>query len=68
MCVLVTNIENSANVVAAPTLWNTLPSSVKSVENIAKFRCHLKTCLYNVVCTSQFNGVSMNMLTTGIVY
>ena len=25
-----------------PTLWNMLPSSVKSVENTAKFRRHLK--------------------------
>ena len=34
--------------VGAPTLWNMLPSSVKSVENIAKFRRHLKTYLYNL--------------------
>jgi len=33
--------------VGAPTLWNMLPSSVKSVENIAKFRRHLKTYLCN---------------------
>ncbi|WP_240991771.1 hypothetical protein, partial [endosymbiont of Tevnia jerichonana] len=34
--------------VGAPTLWNMLPSSVKSVENIIKFRRHLKTYLYNL--------------------
>ena len=30
------------------TLWNTLPSSVKSVENIAKFCHNLKTYVYTL--------------------
>ena len=34
--------------VGAPTLWNVHTSSVKSVENIAKFHRHLKTYLYNI--------------------
>ena len=38
-----TNIVTRAFVVGAPTLWNMLPSSVKSVENIAEFQHHLKT-------------------------
>ena len=32
----------------APNFWNMLLSSVKSVENIAEFRRHLKTYLYNI--------------------
>ena len=43
------SIGTRAFAVGAPSLWNMLPSSVKSIENIAKFRRHLKTYLYNVV-------------------
>ena len=43
-----TNMGTRAFAVGAPTLWNMLHSSVKSVENIAKFRRHLKTYLYNL--------------------
>ena len=43
-----TNMGTRAFAVGAPTLWNMLPSSVKSFENIAKFRRHLKTYLYNL--------------------
>ena len=43
-----TNMGTRAFAVGAPTLWNMLPSSVKSVENIAKFRRRLKTYLYNL--------------------
>ena len=43
-----TNMGTRAFAVGAPTLWNMLPSSVKSVEKIAKFRRHLKTYLYNL--------------------
>ena len=42
-----TNMGTRAFAVGAPTLWNMFPSSVKS-ENIAKFRRHLKTYLYNL--------------------
>ena len=44
-----TSIETRALAVGAPTLWNMFPSTsnVKSVENIAKFRHHLKTYLHN---------------------
>ena len=34
--------------VAAPTLWNSLPVSVKSVGNITTFRRKLKTCLSSI--------------------
>ena len=37
-----TNIGTMAVFVAASTLWNMFPSSVRSVENITKFRRHLK--------------------------
>ena len=33
--------------VAAPTVWNSLPASVKSQGNIVSFRRHLKTYLFN---------------------
>ena len=43
-----TNIGSRAFSVATLALWKTLPSSVRSVEDIAKFRRHLKTYLYNL--------------------
>ena len=43
-----TSIGTRVFAVGAPTLWNMLPSSVKSVENIAKCCRHLKTYLYNL--------------------
>ena len=33
--------------VAAPTVWNSLPASVKSEVNIVSFCRHLKTHLFN---------------------
>ena len=46
-----TNMGTRAFAVGAPTLWNMLPSSVKSVENIAKFRRHLKTSVQSGLST-----------------
>ena len=43
-----TSIGTGDFAVGAPTLWNVLHSSVKSVENIATFRRHLKTYLYKL--------------------
>ena len=43
-----TCIATRAFAVDATTLWNVPPSIVKSVENIAKFHCHLMTYLYNL--------------------
>ena len=40
--------RTSAFAVGAPSLWSTLPSSIKSVENIAKCRRHLMTYTYNL--------------------
>ena len=54
--------------VGVPTLWNMLHSSVKSVENIAKFRHHLKTYLQPCLSTIELPNVSINLMTTGIVY
>ena len=33
---------------APPTVWNMLPSNVRSVEHIAKVRDHIKAYLYNL--------------------
>ena len=44
-----TSIETMALAVGAPMLWNMLPSSIKSVEDIDKFRRHLNISLYNLV-------------------
>ena len=41
-----TNAGTRAFSVAAPTLWNSLPDSVKSARNIASFRRNLKTYLF----------------------
>ena len=42
-----TKAETRAFSVAAPTVWNSLPASVKSQGNIVSFRRHLKTYLFN---------------------
>ena len=41
-----TNVGTRAFSVAAPTLWNSLPVSVKSVGNITTFCCKVKTHLF----------------------
>ena len=43
-----TNIGTRAFAVGEPTLWEMLPFSFESVQNIAKFRHYLKTYLYNL--------------------
>ena len=62
------SIRTMAFAVGAPTIWNILPSSVKSVENTATFRRHLKTYIYNLAYPSKLPGVSINLMTTGFVY
>ena len=42
-----TNAGTRAFSVAAPTVWNSLPASVKSEGNIVSFRRRLKTYLFN---------------------
>ena len=42
-----TNAGTRAFSVAAPTVWNSLPASVKSEANIVSFRRRLKTYLFN---------------------
>jgi len=48
----------------APTLWSMLRSTVKSVDNIAKFRNHLNAYLYNLTYPSWLPGVSLIPMTT----
>ena len=43
-----TNAGTRSFSVAAPTLWNSIPDSVKSAGNIASFRRHLKNYLFNI--------------------
>ena len=43
-----TNAGTRAFSVAAPTLWNSHPDSVKSARNIASFRRNLKTYLFKM--------------------
>ena len=42
------NIVSRAFSIAAPTLWNSLPVSDKSCEDISTFRRHLKTYLFDL--------------------
>ena len=44
---LKTNAGSRAFSVATPTVWNSLPTSVKSEGNIVSFRRRLKTYLFN---------------------
>ena len=43
-----TNAGTRAFSVAAPTLWNSLPDSVKSARNIVSFRRNLKTYILKI--------------------
>ena len=49
---ITTNIGTRNFALGAPSPRNMLPSCVKSVETIAKFRCHLKTYLYSLTYSS----------------
>ena len=39
---------NRAFSVAGPTVWNSLPESVRSAESLASFKRKLKTYLFNI--------------------
>ena len=64
------NINIGTRVVAegAPTLWNMLCCTFKSVENIVKCHRYLKTFIYNLAYPAELPGVSNNLMTTGIIY
>ena len=47
-----TNVGAIVVLVAAPTLWNSLPIGVKSVGNIATFRRKQKTHLFKLAYSS----------------
>ena len=50
-----TNVGTRVFSVAAPTLWNSLPVSVKYVGNIKKIRRKLKAHLFQLACILTFN-------------
>ena len=52
-----TNVGTRAFSVAAPTLWNSVPVSVKSVGNITTFRRKLKTDLFKLTYPPQILSV-----------
>ncbi|KAK2173811.1 hypothetical protein NP493_848g02043 [Ridgeia piscesae] len=54
--------------VAAPTVWNTLPASVKSEGNIVSFRRHLKTYLFNAAYPPQPPSFFIHPLTTHALF
>ena len=43
-----TNFGDRAFSVAGPTVWNSLPESVRSAETLASFKRKLKTYLFNI--------------------
>jgi len=43
-----TKFGNRAFSVAGPTVWNSLPESVKSAETLSTFKRKLKTYLFNI--------------------
>ena len=59
-----TNAGTRAFSVAAPTLWNSLPDSVKSARNIASFRRNLKTYIFKMAYPPWLLGTSIHRLTT----
>ena len=32
--------------VAAPNLWNSLPATLRNIDNLQEFKCHLKAHLF----------------------
>ena len=57
-----TNVRTRAVSVAAPTLWNSLPVSVKSVGNIATFCHQLKTTCLNLLILHSSPAYQSNCL------
>jgi len=43
-----TKFGDRAFSVAGPTVWNSLPESVRSAETLASFKCKQKTYLFNI--------------------
>ena len=46
------NLGKRAFSVAAPIIWNELPTTLKSCESLASFRKHLKTYLFKIAFAS----------------
>jgi len=44
----ITKFVDRAFSVAGPTVWNSLPESVRSAETLASFKRKLKTYLFNI--------------------
>ena len=42
--------------VAAPIVWNELPTTLKSYESLASFRKHLKTYLFKIAFPHEIVG------------
>ena len=43
---LKTTLGDRAFMVAAPTLWNSLPKERRAITNVNSFKAHFKTCLF----------------------
>ena len=43
-----TKLEDRAFSVAGPTVWNSLPESVRSAETLSSFKRKLKTYVFNI--------------------
>ena len=61
-----TNVGTRGFSVASPTLWNSVPVSVKSVGNITTFRRKLKTHLLNGLILH--SSPPIRLFTTGTAY
>ena len=44
-------LGDQAFAVAAPSLWNSLPSELRSITYVTSFKTHLKTYLYSLAYT-----------------
>ena len=54
--------------VAAPSCWSVLPSRVRSLRySTEQFHQHLKTYFHNLAYPLKLRGISVRLLTTGML-
>ena len=49
-----TTLGDRSFAMAAPKLWNTLPTELRRIQSVATFKCHLKTYLFKLAYDNQY--------------
>jgi len=61
-----TKFGDRAFSVAGPTVWSSLPESVRSAETLASFKCKLKTYLFNISFNWLLSFINIVMLSCDV--